>query len=356
MQTSIVGKERYSSFELLRLLCIFGIQSMHAYAVFMKDAEGFNFVYGIFINSVFNIGVSVFILISGYFGVKLSLKKLITLELLVIFYSLCSELLIGFVGGEWNPKNLIKAFFPIFTRKYWYMTSYMLLLLFSEYINKIPEKLGKKQFEKLLLMLLFVFSIIPTIIQTDIMGDGGKGFANMFLMYLMGRYIALYGIACSRKRSVIVSLVTLLTGFFLNLAASCIKGDGVYTPFARDCSLIIVIAAVAIFLVFQNMHFHSRFINRVAGHVVAIYLLDIAMRTCFYAAVDIEAFGNSWYLCFILTGYVLTAMCVGCIVNELRRVTFGKIDKVIADKLDKAIGKMDIFTRIEAKGERVCEK
>lgn len=355
MQASIVGKERYSSFELLRLFCIFGIQSMHAYAVFMKDAEGFNFVYGVFINSVFNIGVSVFILISGYFGVKFSLKKLITLELLVIFYSLCSELLIGFAGGEWNLKNLMKAFFPIFTRKYWYMTSYMLLLFFSEYINKIPEKLDKKQFEKLLLMLLFIFSIVPTIIQTDIMGDSGKGFANMFFMYLMGRYIALYGIACSRKRSVVVAFFTLLGGFVLNMAASFVKGE-VYAPFARDCSLIIVIAAIAVFLTFQNMHFHSRFINRAAGHVVAIYLLDIAMRTCFYAAVDIEAFGNSWYLCFVLAGYVLTAMCVGGIINEIRRVTFGKIDNVIAARLDKAICKIKLFARIEAKGDQICEK
>ena len=43
------------------------------------------------------------------------------------------------------------------------MTCYIVLMLLAPYINQIPEKMEKKEFEKLLLLCATVFSVIPSI-------------------------------------------------------------------------------------------------------------------------------------------------------------------------------------------------
>ena len=51
-------KERSSSFELLRLLCIFGILVMHTFAGIDTTVSTQNLLLQIFCNSLFNTGVT----------------------------------------------------------------------------------------------------------------------------------------------------------------------------------------------------------------------------------------------------------------------------------------------------------
>ena len=61
-----------------------------------------------------------------------------------------------------------------------------------EFDNILPEKLDKKRFQRLILTMLLVFSILPSILQIHVMNDSGKGVLNMLLIYLIGRYIRKY--------------------------------------------------------------------------------------------------------------------------------------------------------------------
>lgn len=159
------GNLRCSNFELLRILCVFGIVSMHTFGAFYNSATGLTLVYGVFINSLFNTCVSIFMLISGYFGISFSLKKYLKLELEVLFYSILSLFIICIISNSYSLKEVAAACVPVFSGEYWYMTTYMLLMIFSDYINKIPEKMSKKEFEKLIVLIFFVFSVIPTVVQ-----------------------------------------------------------------------------------------------------------------------------------------------------------------------------------------------
>lgn len=312
---------RQSNFELLRLLCIYGIVSMHTYSVFYGTSTGVNLVYGVLINSLFNTGVSIFILISGYFGINGTIKKYIKLELEVLFYSLLSVVIISLVQNNWSLKDVIKACFPVASGEYWYITSYMLLMIFSPYVNKIPEKLEKKDFEKFLLIMFLVFSFAPTIIQFHVMNDGGKGFANMLLMYLIGRYIRLYYDTKIqiRKRLLLVGAGLIALGFAFNMLLTFFRGGkGVFAPFARDCSSIIILSSIVIFLIFKNFSFNSNIINAISKHVVAVYLFEGAIRTVFSQFFDITAMAEKWYLFALLEIYSLMVMIV-CIIWDIIR-------------------------------------
>ena len=101
--------ERSSNFELLRLLCIFGILVMHTFAGIDTAASPGNMLANVFANSLFNTGVTCFILLSGYFGIRFDLKKLIGLDLMVIFFTVVGTVALG----DFGVKDLIKSCIPV---------------------------------------------------------------------------------------------------------------------------------------------------------------------------------------------------------------------------------------------------
>lgn len=304
---------------------------MHTYGVFYNTSEGFNLVYGVLINSLFNTGVSIFVLISGYFGINNSLRKYLRLEMEVLFYSILNIAIMCGMQNSWELKEIVKACFPIASGKYWYLTSYVLLMIFSKYIDKAPEKLTKKEFERLLLLLFFVFSAVPTIIQFHVMNDGGKGFANMLLMYYIGRYIRLYWDGkCDCSKILVVGSGAAILGFGANMAFTMLRGGkGIYAPFARDCSSIIVVVSISIFLAFKQLRLQSKIINCIASHVVAVYLFEGTLHTLILKVFDIKLYGQKWYL-FLLLGIYAIVLMVCCIVIDMIR-------KIVARPLEHAV-------------------
>ena len=70
-------KERNSSIEMLRILAMLGIVIMHTNGAVMEHGSGTGFAWTQIENGIFNAGVSIFVLISGYFGIRRSTQKLI---------------------------------------------------------------------------------------------------------------------------------------------------------------------------------------------------------------------------------------------------------------------------------------
>ena len=129
--------ERSSNFELLRLLCIFGILVMHTFAGIDTAASPGNMLANVFANSLFNTGVTCFILLSGYFGIRFDLKKLIGLDLMVIFFTVVGTVALG----DFGCKDLIKSCIPVLSRRYWFITCYFVLCILAPFLNQMAERL-----------------------------------------------------------------------------------------------------------------------------------------------------------------------------------------------------------------------
>ena len=129
---------RKSGIELLRILCMFGIVYMHTFGSMLETVHGGNMALAVFENALFNCGVSCFVLISGYFGIKKNTRRLIKLDLTVIFFSLTATICTTVMGWDAISKtDWIKAIFPVITRRYWFMTCYIVLMLLAPYINPV---------------------------------------------------------------------------------------------------------------------------------------------------------------------------------------------------------------------------
>lgn len=85
-----MSETRSSNFECLRILAIILILIMHSYAQANCKENLFNLFVGYVISAIGNIGVSCFVLLSGYFGVKFKMQRFIQLILITTFYTVIS--------------------------------------------------------------------------------------------------------------------------------------------------------------------------------------------------------------------------------------------------------------------------
>lgn len=330
--------ERNSSFELLRLLCIFGIVFIHTLGPMLSQVSGFNAGGAVFANSLFNTGVTCFILISGYFGLNFNIKKIIACDMTIVFYSLLGLLSTCLLGMEMDKAFIFKSFFPVITNKYWFISCYFVLWVLSPFLNRIPEKLTKRQYKTLLLALLFIFSVLPTFFYFEIMGDGGKGIVHMIMIYLLGRYIRLYWTQEYKKSHITIIFLLLLTiTFSLNYGLSILRHH-LFCPFDRDCSITIILCSVAIFMLFRGIKFHSVLINILASNVLSIYVFEGVARLWLSKYISLGKYVDSWYLFAIIAGMDLVIMAACIIINTLRNHIAAPIDAWIISLIFRIYG------------------
>ncbi len=79
----------------------------------------------IFVNSLCNCAVTIFMLISGYYGIRFNLKKIIRFEMMVLFYSILFILVQYCLIGGVGAKEMVSSVFPLLTSKYWFYTAYV---------------------------------------------------------------------------------------------------------------------------------------------------------------------------------------------------------------------------------------
>lgn len=344
---------RKSNYELLRILCILGILCMHIYGYIYNEAAGINRAAGVIINSICNANVSIFFLISGYFGIKSEGKKLLILEYTVLFYSLLDLLCIFFEAGYVNYHGVIKSIFPILNGKYWFITCYLVIACFAKYIDYIIDKMSKNNLKKIIFLSLLFFSIAPTIFVNEITGDAGKGVLNMGLIYVIGRYFAYYGIP--KKISKWASVLVIgLSGLAILLNAICsmvYRGKGIYVPFARDNSFLIIGLAVSVFVIWSKKDFYSKIINRFATYVFAVYLAEGTIRRIINNIWPFSNYYDTWYMLGIIMVWIIIIVIVVCLVETIRRLVFSKVEIIVAEFTMKKINKISALVDKESAEE-----
>ena len=322
---------RNSNFELLRIIAIFGVINLHILGPFLNQVTGYNLLYAVTINVLFNTGVTLFMLISGYFGIKRSFAKGFKLYSTVIFYSLLGFLLCAWAFGD---KGLLRAILPISTKRHWYITVYFIIFMISPYVNRMLETLSRREYQSLLCILLYYFYVAPTMLMIEIMEDSGKGLVNLLIVYMIGRYIRLFfdNIEISKWKLTIFTGFVFTLGIVLNYTYSIKISHGYWpAPFCRDNSIIILIAGVAIFLLFKQFSFYSGIINRIAASVFSIYIFEGALRRFI---VKYGLFPYTEKLWIRATVLVIGIMVAVFILEQIRICLLANVEKSAEKKVE----------------------
>lgn len=149
--------------------------------------------------------VNCFAMTSGYVSCqsKFKISRLLNLWFQVMFISVISTVILGFIAPEKVATiDYIKMFLPILGNLNWYFTAFFGLSLFSPFLNILMQNMTKNQHKYLVAVIFILFSIFSVIPQVPDLFQTNNGYSLLWLaaMYIIGGYIRLHGVANPAKK------------------------------------------------------------------------------------------------------------------------------------------------------------
>ena len=319
-------RQRQSNIELLRILLILGIILLHynnvgiGKAFYYVDYNSFNYVLLHIFESVAIVGVDLFVLVSGYFlcrDEQRDYMKPLQLILQVIIFSVAIYLCkIGVGKAVFNLKSLVGCLIP----KNYFVSLYSALYLISPYINVVLRQLSEKEFKRLLVLMLLLFSVWPTMmdivnlfVKQPLLGTStiglwgsqdGYTIVNFCLMYVLGAYMSCRGGQINRKYTwsgmfVVIVLLNVWSYFDMGTAW-------------EYCNPLVIIESCLIFVLFKDMNIpFSRILNRISKGCFTVFLT----HATFFRYLHIEEYINQ--STFVMLGHLFGSCILLFVIGYL---------------------------------------
>ncbi len=195
-------KSRSANFELLRIACMLLIVMSHAIScggIATSVTSGtVNYILIWIIRALCRVSVPCFVMINGYFMCKkeLHLRRMLGVWVTTFFYSVGIYLALCLLGlEEFTKYNTIIAMVPVMTQRYWFVTSYMLLLLWTPVLNRAISLMNQKQHLLLLLAMGLVYGPMANGMQWAFdftRAASGYSYSYFLFLYLVAAYLRLY--------------------------------------------------------------------------------------------------------------------------------------------------------------------
>lgn len=230
--------------------------------------------------SLGNVGVALFILMAGYFGIKSTFKwsKVVQLLLQVFTYSIGILLICKYLGiAKVEMMDSIKYFFPTLTKQYWFFTAYIVLYILSPYFNQAIELMSKKTLACFIATMFVLWSVVRTLTGCDMYNSEFPWFA---MYYFMGAYLRLYPDSLWCQKKMAVGLVAGCSAIlFLAIVVLDFMGR-IHHIFSENAtffhgrtSFLILGLSVGLLVLFSHMNFHSVWINKIASSMFGVFLI-----------------------------------------------------------------------------------
>ena len=273
-------KQRLSNIELLRIIAMLMVMAIHATFETFGYAHAKSILHapvswlGIITTASACFGcVDIFILITGWFGTSFKLRGAFKLALQVIFISLAMYPLLWALGGE-MPKNAYDFVQVIWG--YWFIRCYLVLYLFTPILNSYIQKVDEKTLRHFLI-LFFAITVPFSFVSPDL--SYGYSTISFMGLYLLGRYLHLYGASRLRHISKYLFLV-IWAGCVLFMAIVVWGAAFISVPllnhlmkiFTSYANPITIFAACNLLLFFTRLSLKSKVINWLAAGSFAAYL------------------------------------------------------------------------------------
>jgi hypothetical protein len=187
--------------------------------------------------------------------------------------------------APWNLWGIQSYLFPVLKGYYWFVNAYVLIYILTPYIKKFILSLSQKEFQRLLLIQIFIWSIYPTFIlgaeginDTEIMPYYSR-YIWLMVVYLIGAYIKLYGIKIIRslKSAVIfegIVALVLLGYILISEYHPGALGGRPATYFWPPNTFLQLLFSVGLFMIFRFLKIgYHKFVNYTASCTLGIYML-----------------------------------------------------------------------------------
>lgn len=180
-----VKKQRATGPELLRIVAMILIVVSHASCIGSGIWEQQGSLRSFLLLNLYyagSVGVAAFAMLTGYYmhSSGFRLRGICKIVMQTLFYSLICYIIYVISGGVVHGKELLKAFLPITTGQYWFVTAYVGLMLLTPFINMLLRLLSLKY--------VFLFSAILFVVNFIC----PSGIIQLMYLYVAGSGISLY--------------------------------------------------------------------------------------------------------------------------------------------------------------------
>lgn len=286
-------------------------------------------------------GVVLFVLLSGYFGIRPSSKGLIKLLGIFLVYNL-SEVVYNIVTAG-NIRSMLHSALFLSNSHFWFVKTYLFLYLASPILNAWKERASRKQMWYSITVLGLVCIYMATTGGDESMVTG-KNLVNFSFLYLLGHQINEQKLQWENISATTLTILYLLFNLLLVVGYSFFDGTAIGTliwilnfPYS---SPLLLVNALLLFVLFGKMKIQSPRINWMAKSSLAIYLIH-ANRPYVIGAIGIAA---TWIVSNTNNTIIITA---GCILLAIVAI-------LAAIGIDKLL--TPIWTKIEWVGISVYNK
>lgn len=254
--------KRQANIELLRGVLMFMIVMVHLTGNGVLDDKNpisyleTNWLIANLIDAICYPAVNCFILISGYFGLRPTIRKFMILDVPIILYGIIIFLLLdNYSVGGW-----VRALFPVLSNSYWFLTNYFLLLIAAPFLNSIIECVDKRKLHIILLITLLLFVLIPSLTIFRLAEPRGMDFISFSVLYLIGRYIKINDLRLTRRTSAILYILSTILCFTLTVIMAYLMGinHGWKSHFYAYNNVLVYIQAISLFLFFRQISLGER--------------------------------------------------------------------------------------------------
>ena len=268
---------RESNIELLRIVAMLMIVTHHVvinvsntyYEMYVQRAcEPAFYLY----NALVIHGVNLFVMISGYCGIRATLSKGVSLYLKCVMYGLLGVAVWLLLPGHTFAWELTEPYVYVISSNsaWWFIRYYMFLFVLSPFINKVFDCCTRREVY-VLTLILAVVSVYFGWMHNDVVNMNGYTFINFVWMYCIGH--------CIRLSMPEIRKVRFSRWYALALWAVCVPltAWGEYHHWSLAVfgynSPFIVLGTMGLFVFFASFEFRSRRVNTIAASTLGVYLV-----------------------------------------------------------------------------------
>lgn len=338
----MIKKERKSNYELLRLVAMMMVLIVHANFVSLKAPSPSWMLSGhelagtvrYIVEALAMPAVDTFVLLSGFFTIKLSGERLLRYLFQIFFISVIVYFttLLTNDFGKLSHNFLINC---IPCRADWFAQCYLLLMLFAPVMNAFLDKISTKS----LLKFVIAFFLIETAggWLTDAFSTtfrSGYSVVSFIGLYLLGallrRKIHLFKHSHWRYLAYWITSA-IIVGSFTALITMRMPESKIERFMLAYSSPIVIMQAACLLIAFSRIELKSTFVNKIAGSAFAVYLFHanpLMMKN--FTRICRELYNNHDTVSYIplVAIYLICIFVISILIDLMRKATWQQFTNV----------------------------
>lgn len=356
MDFSVNSTNRKSGLDILKLVAMTFVIVLHinGYLVALNGLSAFDFLGRLIYNLTEAFAypaTHLFVLIASYLMLdkKIAVRSIINVWLQTITVTIVGLLLIvAFCREIISLEGVLISIFPLITKAYWFVSLYVVLLIFSPFLSLLIRNLNDKQLHIFTSLICSIYIIMPTFF--NIFNWDGDDFALFLCLYFIA--------ACFKRAeckgvsrthlwlllSFISIILLVLSVYAIELASNYINmlsGHEYY--FYQYSSVLVVSSAVGMFGFLKNIRITNErtrfYLSKLAGCSLITYLIHMhPMLKNYYTQwkllsfVPVQKWSSYLFYVFILC---LSIFAVGEAIGYFIVRFANKISKPLSSRIIK---------------------